>query len=440
MDSRESIDFIVGAEKRLADVVGEPEVMPLLQGAVQFGISLAEVRDENDTALWSYPSQAAGSIWSEISNLNQAESSPIYLEGEPVGSLFLSGDAIEPELLCATAKIIAGALNAILVGNLKRMLTTEIHTQVVNQSYSELLSANQQLTLSEQKYKDLAENLEVRVQQRTEELKKLYTQMVSQEKMASIGQMAAGIAHEINNPLGFVLSNLNSLQKYMGRYQEMLLFYRESLSGPLNKEDVKAAAEQMHKKLKLDFVAEDLVELFDESINGGERVKKIVLDLKGFSHIDAIDEEQIDINQEITRTLSVMSHKIPTDANIITRLGEIPRFTCIGGMLAQVLYNLFRNALQSRQDSLELTIATSCSGAEFIISVEDNGPGIDAAIRSRIFEPFFTTREVGEGTGLGLAVVYEAVTSWGGDINVGTSAAGGAKFTLTIPVKNNSDG
>ena len=438
MDKRESIDFIVGAEKRLADVVSEGEVLPLLQGAVQFGIRSAQVLDDRGTALWSFGSHMEDSLWSELQG--QGECSPIFLEGEPVGYLRLSSDGIKPEVFKATTSIITGALNALLVGNLKRMLTTEIHTQVVNQSYSELLDANQQLTLSEQKYRDLAENLEVRVQQRTDELKKLYTQMVSQEKMASIGQMAAGIAHEINNPLGFVLSNLSTLQKYLARYQEMLGFYRELPAAQSSNEDFQAAADQMYKRLKLDFVSEDIQELFEESINGGQRVKKIVSDLKGFSHIDAIEEEQVDINEEIERTLSVMSHKIPAGTTIIRNFGDLPRFSCLGGMLAQVLYNLLRNAIQSRPDALEITVATSWTGTEFVVSVADNGSGIAPEIRARIFEPFYTTREVGAGIGLGLAVVYDVVNGWGGRVAVDDSSAGGARFTLNIPVENNLNG
>ncbi len=435
MDNRKSINFVVGAEKRLADVVSDAEVMPLLQGAVQFGVRSAEVVDDRGVTLWSYGSHLDENLWSELQR--QGSTSSIFLEGEPVGALRLSGDEIDPELLKAITSIIAGTLNALLVGNLKRLLTTEIHTQVVNQSYNELLAANQQLTISEQKYRDLAESLEVRVQQRTDELKKRYTQMVSQEKMASIGQMAAGIAHEINNPLGFVLSNLNTLQKYLARFQEMLGFYRDPLSAQLSHEDFQAAAEQLYKRLKLDFVAEDILELFEESIDGGQRVKKIVSDLKGFSHIDAMEEEQVDINEEIDRTLSVMAHKIPAGANVIRNFGELPRFSCLGGMLAQVLYNLLNNAIQSRQDALEITINTSWTGTELVVSIADNGPGVTSDLRSRIFEPFFTTREVGEGTGLGLAVVYDVVNGWGGRITLEESSAGGARFILHIPGKNN---
>jgi signal transduction histidine kinase len=440
MDKRESIDFVVGAEKRLRDIVSAAEVLPLLQGAVQFGIGFAELVDEHGVTLWSHGQPTRSGIWTELTAAGRGNAASVFLEGEPVGELRMTGEALDPALLQAATGIIAAALNALLVGNLKRMLTTEIHTQVVNQSYAELLAANRQLVASEQKYRELAENLELRVKQRTDELKRLYTRMVNQDKMAAIGQMAAGIAHEINNPLGFIRSNLSSLQGYLARYQEMLAFYREGLADPLRRAELPAAGEERYRALKLDFVAEDLLDLFAESISGAERVQKIVADLKGFSHIDALQNEQLDINQELERTLSVMEHEIPAGTKFIKNYGSLPRFSCLGGMLAQVLFNLLRNALQSRKEGLVIRLATQWTGQEFLVSIADNGPGIPAENRLRVFEPFFTTREVGAGAGLGLAVVYDVVHNWGGRISLTESPGGGANFTLHIPEKSTQHG
>lgn len=434
MDNRETIDFVVGEEKRLSEVIREEEIMPLLQAAVQAGVERAEIVDDSGTPLWSCGEQPK-SLWAELQSSGNAEAKVLYLEGEPVGELRLSGSGIDPNVLEASTSIICGALNAILTGNLKRMLTTEIHTQVVNQSYEELLATNQQLSLSEKKYRDLAENLEIRVQQRTDELKRLYTQMVNQEKMASIGQMAAGIAHEINNPLGFILSNLNAMKRYFVRYQEMIDSHREGLLEAGSLELLRESSDDLYKKLKLDFVKEDMQDLFAESIHGAERVKKIVADLKGFSHIDALGDEKIDINQEIERTLSVMAHEIPKNTNIIKRFETLPELSCLGGLLAQVLFNLLRNAFQSRSEGLEVTIETSFAEHVFVVKIEDNGSGIDSTIRPRIFEPFFTTREVGSGTGLGLSVVYDILSNWGGQVDVDESPSGGASFVVQIPEK-----
>lgn len=428
MDLKTEIDFVVGAERRLIDVFDETQIMPFLKSAVKAGISRAAIINDKDVPLWTWgtrplPLNMASEPW-DVSR-------PLTLEGEPVGTIRFMRGLVNTKGCQILADLIGETLNSIMTNNLKRMLTTEIHTKIVNQSYEELLESNRQLAISEQKYRDLAENLEIRVQERTEELKRAYAQLTHQEKMASIGQLAAGVAHEINNPLGYVLSNLGTLRTYVDRMMAMLGFFR-TLHQPTGEKEWQA--------FKLDFILEDVGELLDQSVSGGERVKQIVSNLKGFSHVDEMGDGALDINGEIDRTLAVLAQEIPQDAKIIKKFGNIPNFQGKGGLLCQVFLNLIRNACQARPKGLALVISTDHQDGTIQITFSDNGPGVVENILNRIFEPFFTTRDVGQGTGLGLTVAYEIVREFGGTIEVANHKAGGAIVLIQLPSTGKHNG
>ena len=432
MDSVQSIEFVVGAEKRLVDILNENEVMPLLQSALQAGLSAVALLDVADFPLWSCGEDPV--VFARAAACGyQVESCPLFLEGEPVGRLCFALADDDRLLLKTTARVVAGAVGTIMTANLKRMLTTEIHTRVVNQSYEELLETNRKLSLSEKKYRDLAENLEVLVQERTSALKRTYAKLIQQEKMASIGQLAAGIAHEINNPLGFILSNLQTLQKYAGRFAEMLAFFRSEVGKNTAAGELKPAAEEKWQKLKLDYILADLPELLGQSIAGADRVRKIVADLRGFSHIDDADAGLVDVNVEIDRTLSVLAHEIPPCARIVREFAALPAIAGRPALLCQAFLNIIRNALQARPEGLVLTIRSEFAAGLARLTFADNGPGLAGDIKSRIFEPFFTTRDVGQGMGMGLTAVYDIVTGCGGTIEVETAPGRGTSFILQLP-------
>lgn len=428
MDLKNEIRFVVGAEKRLTDVLDEAQIMPFLKSAVKAGIGLAAIVNDKEVPLWTWGNCSLSSAL--VSEAWDA-SHTLLLEGEPVGTVRFRRGMVNARSCQILAELISEALNSIMANNLKRMLTTEIHTQIVNQSYEELLESNRQLAESEKKYRDLAENLEIRVKERTEELKRAYTQLIHQEKMASIGQLAAGVAHEINNPLGYVLSNLNTLWKYLDRIMVMLKHYRSLHES--------AGAEKWHE-LKLDFVLEDVGELLDQSVSGAERVKRIVSDLKGFSQIDDIGEGTVDINEEIDRCLSVLAQEIPQNAKLVKKFGTLPPFQGNGALICQVFLNLLRNAFQARPEGLTLVITTDYKHGIIRMAFSDNGPGVEKNILNRIFEPFFTTRDVGQGTGLGLTVAYDIVTSFGGTIEVANRKEGGATFLIQMPLQGKCNG
>ncbi len=424
--SNQVINYVVGEEKRLTDIVGEAEVLPLLQGAVRAGSVEAVIAATDGSVLWSWQ---GGSAVAAV-----AVKLPLYLEGEPVGELLLKGDAGADIYLQGVAGLLREALNTVVNSNLKRMLTSEMHTNLVNMSYQELLDANLKLTASETRYRELAEQLEQLVEERTAALKKAHVRLLQQEKMVSVGQLAAGVAHEINNPLGFVSSNLATLQRYVARFVVMLDHYRALLKSDTVPISLQQQAAEKWQELKLDMVCNDVGNLLAESLEGSARVTKIVSDLKGFSHVDAIAEELVDLNSEIDRTLNVLNHEIPASTEIIREYSPLPGFLCRPALICQVFCNIIQNALQARPDRLRLTVTTTVAEGRIKISFSDNGPGIPTEIRGRIFEPFFTTHEVGSGTGMGLAVVYDIVRQYQGSIEIECPPQGGAIFTLLLPV------
>ncbi len=433
MNAEDSLQFIVGAEKKLVDLLGPTEVVPLLQAAVKAGAEAAAVLDASRTALWDCSRTESGiSVsWRGPDLLDL----PLFLEGEPVGSICLRSEKRTTEMQ-AVITVLGDALNGMIRANLKRLLTTEIHTHVVASSYEELLEAHRRLSASEQRYRELAVNLESQVQERTAELRQTYARMMQQEKLAAVGQLAAGMAHEINNPLGFMLSNLTTLHRCLARILEMLNPCRSELA-PALAPPLQNSLHRRWRELKLDMITEDLEELLPQTIEGAQRVQKIVSDLRGFSHIDSPGDTLLDVNMQIERTLAVMASEFDPATRITCQFGELPAVRGNGALLCQSFMNILRNALQARPRGLELKISTEATEGSVRLSFLDNGPGIPEESRARIFEPFFTTREVGQGMGLGLAVVHDAVTAMGGMVTAQNNKNNGAQIILTLPSAEN---
>lgn len=425
MTTGDCLTYLVGAERNLRELLLDSDVMPLLHGVIAAGAAEARLMDEYGTKLWGV--RTPGDVGERLADL------PLLLEGEHVACIQVYGEAGRREGLEACAELLRVALDTVLRNSLKRVLTTEIHTTVVNNSYQDLLQINEELLLSEARYRELAGSLELRVNERTQELRRAQTHLLQQEKMAAIGQLAAGIAHEINNPLGFIISNLHTLQKYSGRFTTMLLFYRDQLSLGWQVDQVRSEGDRKWRELKLPLALADVGDLLSQSLSGAERVSRIVADLKGFSHVDEAGEMPVDLNAELERTLNVLAHQVRGQAEIVRELQALPAIICRPQIAGQLFLNLIQNALIHAGEHPQITLSSCCDGERIRISVADNGPGVPADLRSQIFEPFFTTRPVGSGTGMGLAVAYEAVQKLGGTIAVCDAPGGGAEFVITIP-------
>jgi len=428
---RHRIVYCVGEERPLRDLLPASEAAALLAAAARAGLHGVRIVDPRGKDLWGsgddVPPAAEGSA-----------ARPILIEGEPAGGVVLPAGAAGGETREALLGLLADTLTAMAHNNLKRMLTTETHTEVVNRSYEEILETNRNLAASEQRYRELAGTLEIKVRERTEELSRAMARLVQQEKMASVGQLAAGVAHEINNPLAFVTSNLRTLKKYTDRFLDIIARYQRVFEqGGVAQQD-RDDLRKHRESLRVDAISEDAGDLLRQTLEGTERVRKIVADLKGFSHVDEEGEAPADLNREIDRTLSVMTHEIPAGAGIAREFSPLPVIPCLPGAFNQMFLGLLRNAFQARQEGLRMTIRTGVSGDRIRIAFADNGPGVPADLRSRIFEPFFTTREVGKGKGLGLTVAYDIVTAHGGTIDVEDTPGGGATFVLQLPIRRGS--
>lgn len=289
--------------------------------------------------------------------------------------------------------------------------------------------------------KSCNETLEQRVRERTAELEKAFAELkstqellVMQEKMASIGQLAAGIAHEINNPVGFIASNLGSLNKYGERLLEFIaaldLVFRTSRLDRQVVDELSA----LRVRLKIDHILKDLPQLIRESLDGADRVKGIVLDMKRFSRMDDGERKLADINQCLESTLHIVNNELKYKARITRDYAELPQILCYSQQLNQVFTNLLVNAAHAIEKQGEITVRTWQENNSANISVTDTGCGISDEIRSRIFEPFFTTKEVGKGTGLGLSISYDIVKKHGGDISVESTVGNGTTFTIRLPL------
>jgi signal transduction histidine kinase len=301
------------------------------------------------------------------------------------------------------------------------------------------------LATREDQLQELNRNLENMVRQRTRELesshealKKAYLdlqnaqeQLVQTEKMASLGQLVAGIAHEIKNPLNFIYGNTGFLSEYTRKLQELLEAYDRlpSLS-PADRAQIAGMKETLH----YDFIQEDLPTLIDNFTEGASRINNIVSDLRTFSRMDSDSVSEIDVHAAIEISLNLLRNQYKERIEIHREYGDIPKIQGYSGKLSQVFMNLLSNAFHAIADKGDVWIRTSADDHVVQVEIEDNGHGIPRENLKRIFEPFFTTKAVGQGTGLGLSISYGIIEQHHGKIFVTNAASGGAIFTLRLPI------
>ncbi|MGD9160917.1 MAG: response regulator [Desulfobacteraceae bacterium] len=278
-------------------------------------------------------------------------------------------------------------------------------------------------------------------------LRDAQSQMLQSEKMSSIGQLAAGIAHEINNPTGFVSSNLKTFTDYQEDINELIIKYRELLSRlkdlhthketPDKIKDLIQKISEHEEKININYILEDIKNLIAETQEGANRIKKIVQDLKDFAHPGEDKLQLADINKNIESTLNIVRNEIKYKANVYKEFGDIPEIECYPHQLNQVFMNILVNAAQAIEKNGEIKIVTRKVDNYINILISDNGAGISKENISKIFDPFFTTKEFGKGTGLGLNVVYNIIKKHKGKIDVDGEPGKGTTFTISIPVEMN---
>jgi len=277
----------------------------------------------------------------------------------------------------------------------------------------------------------------VRYQDVTAE-RELEHRLLQSEKMASVGQLAAGIAHEINNPVGFILSNLNRLAEYVEDLKVMCCRAGEITQnvsdGRMRPADAWCAFQQAQKAADLEFLIDDLGAIVEECREGAERIRKIVVDLKTFSHPGGQEWQYADLNACLESTLNIAWNELKYHCEVVRDYGEIPQVLCRPQQINQVFLNLIVNAAQAIPDRGTVTVRTRARGSRVVVEIADTGVGIAEDTLRKIFDPFFTTKPVGKGTGLGLHLAAGIVRNHGGEIQVESQEGRGSTFRVILPV------
>jgi PAS domain S-box-containing protein len=319
--------------------------------------------------------------------------------------------------------------------------------QRVRERTAELSETNQRL----RQEIDEREQVEAQLRGQTEklqrtlhELKRTQAQLVQSEKMSSLGQLVAGIAHEINNPVNFITGNLDYVTLYIQDLVDLLNLYQQHYPQPSTKIQAKA------EEIELDFVTEDLPKLVRSMKVGADRIHQLVLSLRHFSHLDTAEYKPINLHQGIDNTLLLLQHRLKAKVGkpeiVVSKdYGKLPLVNCCGGKLNQVFMSILNNAVDALEEEMakrknpspKIAIRTELLNEDWVaIHIADNGSGIKKSIQRQIFDPFFTTKPVGKGTGLGLSISYQIVVEkHGGRLKCFSSPGKGARFTIEIPVR-----
>lgn len=354
-------------------------------------------------------------LWGVIAA--NARREPVVLELEPVGYLLSSS---------ATQALLAGArslLEQLMRTQVRYKMASNLHLEAVAEDFESLRLEHARLQESEARYKALSAELEARVKTQVAQLEERQQMLYQAEKLASVGQLAAGVAHEVNNPLGFVRSNLSTFQLYLGKFAAL----QERLAeGPA-----------AWKALDLDFILEDGKDLLGDTIKGIDRIARIVSELKSFSNVDRADEEFADLNDCLRQAAHVIEGQLPPGVSLRLRLLPLPGLVCLPGHINQALLNILRNAGQAIADagrSGEIGVDSEADEAGIRIRIHDDGIGMTAEQIARAFEPFYTTRTVGSGAGLGLSTARNIVLAHSGRIELASTPNVGTTVTVIFPV------
>ena len=283
---------------------------------------------------------------------------------------------------------------------------------------------------------ELIEQLKMEKAAQLELIKKLEDtqgQLLQSEKMASVGQLAAGVAHEINNPIGFINSNLGSLKDQVESLLAVIAAYESTESALAAQPELLESVRRAKEQADLDYLREDIGNLIDESREGVQRVKRIVDNLKDFSRVDLSEWHFANLEQGLESTLNIVSNEIKYKAEVIREYAGLPEIECIASQLNQVFMNLLVNAAFAIEERGTITLRTGFDAIEVWVEVEDTGAGIRPEHLARIFEPFFTTKPIGKGTGLGLSLAYGIVQRHHGRMEVQSEIGRGTTFRVSLP-------
>jgi two-component system, NtrC family, sensor kinase len=279
--------------------------------------------------------------------------------------------------------------------------------------------------------------LERSLAEQNQQLRETQAALLESEKLASLGQLAAGMAHEINNPVSYVTNNMAVLNREVSDVMKLLQTYRNGAETIAKHEpDLADATVRLEQKIDLPWIEENIPHLLKSSQDGLARVRDIVKNLRDFAHLDEAELDELDVNEALRSTFKVLRREMDEkNLRLKTSFGNLPTAPCHPGRIRQVFYNVLLNAVQASESHATIEVETSVDQDDVLVDIKDQGCGIDAAHMTRIFEPFFTTKPVGDGVGLGLAVCYGALRDHGGSIEAESPVGGGCVIHLRIPIQ-----
>ena len=367
---------------------------------------------EGNASCWTDDIQA-----SAANHFVSAMCFPLQFDDKRIGALML----FRTELGCGFTMADLECCNMLV--NMAAMVIGNVRIHMEYHQMVQTLSA-----LNQEIFEKNVEEIEM-----NKRLEGTQNQLLQSEKMASIGQLAAGVAHEINNPIGYVYSNLGTLEKYVQDVFSMIDSY-EQAEGAITDGTVRARLQTAREKLDLGFLKEDLSALMAESKDGITRVKQIVQNLKDFSHVDAADEwHYANLHDGINSTLNIVNNEIKYKAEVVNQYGDIPEVECLPSQLNQVFMNLLVNAVHAIEERGTITVRSGKEGKEVWVEIADTGKGIPPENLTKIFDPFFTTKPIGQGTGLGLSLSYGIIQKHHGRIEVQSEPGKGTAFRVWLP-------
>ncbi len=341
---------------------------------------------------------------------------------EPIG--YLEADKAGREQL----EGIMGILQLLLKNAVSYRMVSDLHLETTVSDFDALQKKHVELQKSEKQYRELSEQLEQKVAAQVKTIEAAQTKIYQSEKLASIGQLAAGVAHELNSPLAYIQNNLVAAKDYLTDLQtfsELFLHGAEP-----------ARLLEVWHEADIDYILRDFPVLLDASLAGVKKAAAIVADLKIFSNINQQEKRLEDINEQLRTVVKMIAPQVPGGIEITFDCAELPKILCYPAHLGQVFYNLILNGIQAIVGKGRVHITTTVLNSTVRISITDSGIGIKNADLPRIFDPFFTTKEVGSGTGLGLSVIHDILRAHDGGIEVQSTPGSGTTFTVILPVRS----
>ena len=305
-------------------------------------------------------------------------------------------------------------------------MASELHVETVSADYQALQEKHEELQKSEKRYRDLSKKLEEKVAAQVKAIEDAQRKVFQSEKLASVGQLAAGVAHELNTPLAYIQNNLSAAKDYLRDLESFFVTV-------LHSQDLETVRDFWEKE-DIEYIRKDFPVLLGSCLDGVARLSSIVADLKVFSNINQQQQSLDDINVRLITVLKMLKSQIGEEIEIVRDFADLPAIQCYPAHLGQVFFNLIQNGVQAIQGPGRVVVRTFERDGHICVAISDTGTGIQEEDMPRIFDPFFTTKEVGKGTGLGLSVIHDIVKAHHGRIEVQSKPGKGSIFTVFLPM------